>query len=291
MQTHRTPHQWNAAVEWVSPPVETPRVQFDTFDSAAVGRRVSYHVYLPEAYELERRRRFPVLYWLHGTGGGVAGIPFVAGRLDAAISTSRIPPILAVFPNGLANSLWVDSKDGGTPMETVLMKELLPHIDATYRTLPTREDRMVEGFSMGGYGAARLGFKYHQVFGAVSILSGGPLQQEFTETPLATAEERAWVFKHVFGDDPDYFSQLSPWVLAELNAEAVKSTSRVRMVIGGLDKMLRIVRRFETHLVDLGIPHSYREVAGVDHGSIALLDALGDSHWDFHRMVFGAGTG
>ena len=52
------------------------------------------------------------------------------------------------------------------------MKDLIPHIDATYRTIADRGSRWVEGFSMGGFGAAHLGFKYPEIFGAVSIMSG-----------------------------------------------------------------------------------------------------------------------
>ena len=54
----------------------------------------------------------------------------------------------------------------------MIVKELTPHVDATYRTIARREDRAVEGFSMGGYGAAHLGFKYPEVFGIVGIMSG-----------------------------------------------------------------------------------------------------------------------
>ena len=59
-------------------------------------------------------------------------------------------------------------------METIILKELVPHIDETYRTLASRQGRLIEGFSMGGYGAARLAFKHHEIFGAASILARGP---------------------------------------------------------------------------------------------------------------------
>jgi endo-1,4-beta-xylanase len=64
--------------------------------------------------------------------------------------------------------MYVDWKDGSAPMETIIVKELVPHIDATYRTIATREGRLLDGYSMGGYGAARLGFKYHDLFLAVA---------------------------------------------------------------------------------------------------------------------------
>lgn len=55
---------------WVTPAVSAPGVQRVVFRSAAVGGDVSYHVYLPPAYAAEPTRRFPVMFWLHGSGGG-----------------------------------------------------------------------------------------------------------------------------------------------------------------------------------------------------------------------------
>ena len=78
--------------------------------------------------------------------------------------------MIAVFVNGLAgNTMYCDTPDGKYPVESVIMKDLIPHVDATYRTVASREGRAVEGFSMGGFGAAHFGFKYPEVFGVVSI--------------------------------------------------------------------------------------------------------------------------
>ena len=54
---------------WVSPAHPAPRVQQRTFQSAVVRSPVSYHIYIPEIYESTPERRFPVMYWLHGSGG------------------------------------------------------------------------------------------------------------------------------------------------------------------------------------------------------------------------------
>jgi len=55
---------------WGAPKGRAARVQFRAFDSAAVKTKVSYHIYTPEVYDTEKERRFPVLSWLHGSGGG-----------------------------------------------------------------------------------------------------------------------------------------------------------------------------------------------------------------------------
>ncbi|MFZ4650767.1 MAG: hypothetical protein ACOYLV_08650 [Rubrivivax sp.] len=58
------------SLPWVTPAVQAPRVVQRVFDSAAVGAKVSYHAYVPAAHGRSPELRLPVLYWLHGTGGG-----------------------------------------------------------------------------------------------------------------------------------------------------------------------------------------------------------------------------
>jgi S-formylglutathione hydrolase FrmB len=80
--------------------------------------------------------------------------------------------MIVVAVNGLAsNTMYSDTHDGQYPLETVIITDLIPHIDATYRTIAAREARGVNGFSMGGFGAAHLGFKYPDVFGVDSIMA------------------------------------------------------------------------------------------------------------------------
>lgn len=268
--------------EWITPAAEAPGLSQQTFHSEAVGRSVSYHIYTPAEYESEGDRRFPVLYWLHGSAGGEGAVPNLTRILDAAMREGQMPPMLVVYPNGLELSFWLDSKDGRVPMETVVMEELVPHIDTNYRTIASREGRVVEGFSMGGYGAARLGFKFHHVFGAVSILAGGPLQREFTHAPRATEERRQMVLDNIYGGDHAYFTKQSPWVLAEDNADALRERTRIRLVIGDQDEMLEVVREFHEHLLRLDIPHDYVELPGVGHEPGPSVRALGQGLWAFY---------
>ncbi len=284
------PERGGAAVpQWVTPAVRAPRVQYCTFDSAAAKTKVSYHIYTPELYDAEKERRFPALYWLHGGGDrGWTGIPSLASYFDAAIRAGDIPPFLVVFVNGLVRGMYCDWKDGSVPLETVIVKELIPHVDATFRTIPSREGRMIEGFSMGGYGAARLGFKYPDLFATVSILSGGPLQREFTEAPRVGPRGREQIFQQVFGGDMEYFKAQNPWALAEQNAAPLSTRSRIRLVIGDRDEMLAIVREFDAHLTRLNIPHTFTVLPGIGHNPEAVLDALGESNWEFYRAAFGS---
>jgi enterochelin esterase-like enzyme len=274
------------AARWVLPEVDAPRVQRLLFESKAAGRQTSCHVFTPQVYEAGKDQRFPVLYWLHGTGGGLPGIPQLSAFFDRAMQDGHIPPMLVVFPNGLPGSMWCDSKDGRTPIETVLIKELIPHIDATYRTIAAREGRIIEGFSMGGYGAARLGLKHPQLFGAVSILAGGPLGLDFTG-PRASANpaERERILKEVFGGDLDYYRAQHPITIAEQQAEAVRGKVMVRMAVGSRDSSGPLNRAYSAHLTRLKLDHAFSIVPDAGHDTLALLQGLGETNWEFYRTA------
>lgn len=258
------------------------------FASVAAGTTVSFHVYFPPGYEDDGDCRYPVLFWLHGMGQGVVGIPQLAELYDSAIRKGKIPAMLVVFPHGMAYSMWCDSAGGHVPMESVVIDELVPLVDVKFRTTGTRAGRMVEGFSMGGYGAARLGFSYPDLFGAVSILGGGPLQLELLEAPRVSPRVARQVLEDVYGGDPARFRAMSPWRNAEQNADQIRDEVHIRQVVGARDETLRANLAFHAHMMEVGIPHDFIIVEGVGHHPLALLRALGAEHWRFYRTAFGA---
>ncbi len=273
-------------LQWVTPNIKAPRLKQGIFDSAAAHTKVSYFIYTPEAYDKEPVHRFPVLYWLQG--GTMQGVPFLVQHFDAAIKANKIPPMLIVFANGKFMSMWVNSKDGKTPMESVVIKDLVPHIDATYRTMTSRQARAVEGFSAGGYGAGRLGFKYSEIFGAVSMLSAGPLQQELKvgQSPRATRHEVENLMTRTYGNDQEYFKAQSPWATVEQYATKIRSSLLIRQVVGEQDEVYENNRKFDAHLTKLHIPHEFIVVPGVGHDTSAVLNGLGEKNWAFYRMAF-----
>lgn len=268
------------AAAWVLPRVEGPNLRWGTFSSKAAGQSVSYVVFLPPGYEASKDTRFPVVYWLHGLGGDHRGAVALARTFASGIASGKCPPMLVVFVNGMRDSMWVDSKDGKTPVETVLVKDLIPHIDSTYRTRAYREGRMIEGFSMGGFGAIRLGFRHVDLFGSVSSL-GGALHSETT-----LQSRRRNVFDKVFGGDAEYFRQQSPWTLAERNASDIKAQTIVRLAVGDQDGTQEYNRDFTAHLNKLGISHEYHLLPGVGHSWGPIYQALGDKNWGFYSRAF-----
>ena len=271
--------------QWVLPEIPGTLVQRVLLDSPTVGQQISCYVSLPPEYESQPQRRFPVLYWLHGMGGGNAGVAQVAQRYQAAMRTGRLPQLIMVFPNGLPSGMWCDWKDGSVRMETVLIQELIPHIDGVFRTLSSPEGRVIEGFSMGGYGAARLGFRYPQLFGAISLLGAGPLQLDLSDAPRVGPAGRERVLQDVFGGDQQYFEAQSPWRAAEVEAERLRVGRVIRQVVGDRDETLQHNQQFHRHLESLQIPHEYRQLPAVPHNPNAVLNSLGEDNWKFYRRA------
>lgn len=271
------------AAAWVTPSVTAPGVVYRVFPSAAAGTAVSYHAYLPPSYDAEPTRRFPVLYWLHGTGGGLGGIAPLSAQFDAAIRAGRVPPMLIVFANGMTSSMWADAKDGRTPMETVVARDLVAEVDARFRTVATREGRILEGFSMGGHGVARIGFRYPDRFGAISMLAAGPLDVDF-DGPRARAnpEERARILRDVYGGDLTYYRAQSPLTVAATFAASPGPRPRLRIVVGTADNTLPGSADFSALLTSLGMAHEYITLPGVGHDTMAVFAALGTPGWAFY---------
>ena len=278
-------------LQWVTPRVEGSGLSFHSFRSQAAGTEVSFHIYAPPAYAADPDRRFPVVYWLHGSGGGVSGISRLSSLVDEAVATGRVQPFLLVFVNGLRMGMYVDWANGRAPLETIIVQELRPHVDANWRTIATRNGRLLDGFSMGGYGAGRFGFRYPELFRSVSMMGAGPMQETLERTPRASRVQTEDLLRDVYGGGQDRFRAVSPRRYAEQNAATLARDSRLRLVIGDRDETLENNRDFHEHLTRLGIPHDWIVLPGVGHDPMGVLTALGDRHWAFYRDAFAAAGG
>lgn len=274
--------------EWITPRVDAPGLSFHTFRSEVAATEVSFHLLAPPAIAAEPSRRLPVVYWLHGSGGGVSGISQLSARAHAAVASGEVQPFLMVFVNGLRMGMYVDWANGRAPLETMIVHELRPHIEANWPTIATARGRLLDGFSMGGYGAARFGFRYPELFGTVSMMGAGPLQETLERTPRASQMRAEALLRDVYGGDQQRFLAVSPRRLAEQNAGILARNTRLRLVIGDRDETFANNLDFHTHLLRLGIPHEWIVLPGVGHSPLAVLDALGDRHWAFYRAAFAA---
>ena len=269
---------------WVDPDKGEPAgTKYRTFFSKTLGADVSYLIYLPPEYEAAGQKRFPVVYWLHGLGGNQRGGAVFVSVLNEAIKAGRAPAMIAVLVNGMRDSRYVDSADGQRPVETVIVKDLLPHIDNAYRTTGNREGRAIEGYSMGGFGAARLGFKFPDLFGAVSIMAGALMDNE------SAASMRPELFQKNFGGDLKYFRAASPWTLVENNADGLRGRTFVRIGVGKEDNLMERNEKYHKLLERLGIEHEFFVVPGVAHNGALFYKTLGTEHFRFYQKAFAPG--
>jgi endo-1,4-beta-xylanase len=249
---------------WVDPDKNEPAgAHYKTFPSklaaasALASDDVSYLIYLPPSYETDTTKRYPVVYWLHGLGGNQrAGATFIQQMLPVA-AAGKIPEMIVVLVNGMKDSFYNDSPDGKWPIESVIIRELIPHIDQTYRTLARREDRAIEGYSMGGYGAAHLAFKYPELFGIVGVNAGALI------TPRSTVQPA--IYEKMFGSNDAYVRANDPFVLLKKNADAIRGRTFIRVAVGGDDSLLPRNKALDEALSDLKIEHDWEVVAGVAH--------------------------
>lgn len=260
-----------------------PGTSYHTFASKLAAGEVSYLIYLPPDYDTAAGRRYPVVYWLHGLGGNQrAGGKFVA-ELNAAIEAGKAPPMIAVLVNGLRDKFYCDSPDGKWPLESAIVKELIPHVDRTYRTMARRESRAVEGFSMGGYGAAHLGFKYPELFGIVGIMSGALLDTE------RMSAQNTPIFQNSFHGDKEFMRANDPFTIVRKNADAIRGRTAVRIAVGGEDALQVRDRAFHELLNELKVEHEFEVVPGVAHNSVKFYEALGDRAFGYYVRVLRVG--
>ena len=154
-------------------------------------------VFLPPSYAKDKKRRYPVVYALHGYSIGAEQWTHeihVPQTIEGAFAKGA-QEMIVVLPDSKTvynGSMYSSSATTGD-FEKYIWHDVVNYIDAHYRTLATRESRGLVGHSMGGYGASRIGMKHPDVFGALYIMSpccmspmtgGGP-------GPAEQAKERA----------------------------------------------------------------------------------------------------
>jgi enterochelin esterase-like enzyme len=151
------------------------------YKSVVTGKVRRILVYTPPGYDADQEQRYPVLYLQHGGGEDETGwsrqghANFI---LDNLIAAGRAKPMIVVMERGYASRVGEESVapgrgrgDGGA-LADVFLEDLIPMIDATYRTLAQRDGRAIAGLSMGGGQALRIGLAHLDTFSVVASFSG-----------------------------------------------------------------------------------------------------------------------
>ncbi|MDE6096332.1 MAG: PepSY-like domain-containing protein [Muribaculaceae bacterium] len=281
--------------DWIDPVKAVPDgCIFVSYPSPQRGdsTEASCLVYLPPSYSTDSLRSFPVIYYLHGGTGNQREVRWLVDRVDPAIRSGKMQPVIIVSPQALPIGWYInanvkDPKVTSGPIEDVLIKDLIPYVDSHFRTVPSKEGRGIEGFSMGGRGALMLAFKHPDKFGAASSVAGAVVNWD--EEPL----ERA--LQCTFGDTSSplskiYFNAWHPATFAcQNNREIIGSKMNIRLTVGDADRLYNengnhITDRFHNMLDSLGIAHSYTIVPGANHNPEEIFESnvntYDTSFWD-----------
>lgn len=206
------------------------RLEMVSYDSRTVGTQRRMQVYTPPGYDPQRA--YPVLYLLHGIGGDETEWQRFAAPevlLDKLITEGRAQPMIVVMPNGRAQPN--DRAEGNVfaaapafaRFERDLLDDVIPTIEARYRTRTDREGRALAGLSMGGGQALNFGLRHTDRFAWVGGFSAAP-------------------------------NTLPPATLVP-QAASVASLKLLWLSCGSQDGLLRVSQQLHSHLQALGVPH------------------------------------
>jgi S-formylglutathione hydrolase FrmB len=254
--------------EWVNPPRNPqPGVLHRTYFSASMQHDVGYNIYLPPGYAASQQR-YPVVYRLHGLNNCESTDYFPARYLDEGIRAGELPPMILVYPNGWWCSFYADSPDGQVMAETTIIEELIPTVDAMYRTVGTRGARAIQGMSMGGFGALKLAFKHVDLFSSVVAFAAGLLDGP---TLLANHPQ---LMQTMFAADAQRFDAEAPAAWVRRNADVVRETLPIWMICGSDDLLLAGNLAMHALLDELHIAHELELIPGIAHNLPALAESV-----------------
>ncbi|MCK9622232.1 MAG: esterase family protein [Methylobacter sp.] len=250
---------------WVTPtPASLPAgAKHLGFHSVANNADTSYLVYLPPDYATSAKT-YPVLYWFHGINGSeITTGAWLLPWFDKNIRSGAIDPVIVVIPTGAKTSMWMNETGSALKAESMVIDELVPLIDSKFRTTKTRDGRWLEGFSMGGFGAARFALKYPELFSSVVTYAGA-----FGAPEVAAVDNAK-----------------RPDALIPVYAKSAKFSLypiKWRQVVGTSDLTLQWNRTTNAILKVSGIAYEYQEVPGYMHRDPPYLDGFGVAGVNFH---------
>lgn len=219
--------------------------------SHSMDKDIPLSVIVPDDYSKKQTCRWPSVYILHGAFGNHSNHRDV----DVKQAVDKYG-FIAVCPDGGGTGWWIDSPvDPKMKYESHVVKEVLPYVDANFRTFADRKKRAIVGWSMGGHGACYIGFRSKEYFGAVGNIFGGVDLRPFAGK---------WGLDAVLGDkgkNPENWERFS--VIGQLDRVKNGDVALIS-VIGTSDFFLTVNRDLHERLIKMGVEHDYVEVRAED---------------------------
>lgn len=218
--------------------------------SPSMHKEVPCVVIVPDLYS-ETQANFPVVYLLHGYSGNyldwITKVPELTRYVDEF-------HLIIVCPDGGFSSWYFDSPvDTTMRYETFMTHELVPEIDARYRTIPDRSHRALCGLSMGGHGALYLAIRHQDEFGAAAAISGGVDILPFPHN---------WDIAKRLGDEATHQDVWRAHSVIDLVDSLKNGALRIALDDGTGDIFIKENRALHQKLLSLHIDHDYTERPG-----------------------------
>ncbi|QDV31548.1 Endo-1,4-beta-xylanase/feruloyl esterase precursor [Planctopirus ephydatiae] len=232
--------------------------------SEILKKEMKYSIYLPAGYE-GSTTSYPVLYLLHGFGDDETSWQLKGNMqplADAAIATRRALPMIIVMPDA-EKRYYMNSVMGEYMYEDYFIKELMPHIEKTYRTRTDRADRALSGLSMGGYGSLLYALHHPELFASCYAMSAGVRSdEEMRAIPFAEFKKRyvPSVGDLEEGDEriTEFYNRNSVlYLLPKTPVEQLKQT-RWFIDCGDDDFLYKGNSLLHITFSDMKVPHEYR---------------------------------
>jgi len=261
-----------------------------TYFSSVVNAVTGFSIYLPPEYATNPNQRFNVIYFLtgQGFGSGATENSEVTNDPELISNLQLIPPTIMVFPNPYQNSKYMDAAPGSSMsgiemFESQFINELIPFIDANYRTRASRDGRAIMGFSGGGQGALRLAFKYPALFSSVEGMSGA-----VDDNASNVAVNEPQLLAAMFNGDANAFDVQTANGQAKADrANIIASGLAIHMSVGSADALLPDNQVLDALLTSLGIPHDPLEVIpGGIHDPRTIFNIIGPTPFQFINAHF-----
>jgi putative tributyrin esterase len=196
---------------------------------------------------------FPTIYLLHGYSGNRN----IWLHNEHIMEWTAKYGFVVVMPDG-TNRFYLDNDDTGELYGEFVGKEL---VDITRRMFPLsthREETIIAGISMGGFGAIRNGLKYADTFGAIIAHSSALITDEVSamEPGSGNAIASYEYYRHTFGDlEKLPGSDKDPKYLAKMCVQKGNPVPRLFLACGSDDFLYEKNLNFHEHLVNIGYPH------------------------------------
>ena len=226
--------------------------------SKAMHKAILCVVIKPDSYTANKKR-FPVVYLLHGYDGCYSNWIIRVPELKNYADTYQT---IIVCPDGAKSSWYFDSPvDTTYRYETYVAKEVVGFIDKKFRSIADKKHRAITGLSMGGHGALFLALRHDDIFGAAGSMSGG--------VDLKESRNRFDIIKRI-GDTVNHAKEWHDLTVINLIEKYRHTKLKIMFDCGNHDIFIDGNRLLHKKMLQLKIPHQY-------------IERPGEHNWDYWR--------